>query len=439
MAVEVGDPGLEAGLEMGLGHGAPFSEEELRGVTLLTAMHVRDASALRHMTSVTHLALVGCEITDLEPLRGHPALFQVEVTYSSVSDISALATCPSLSRVILRCDSVADASPLLERALLLEVDLVGNPLDDASWNDVRPRLQEKAMKATFSGEEAWRLTRELRARGLRACYYEDGDTHRLCVPGLTFNDHPEGAHPAIPPDALRKELERSDLTLEHLFRTYPVRPGASMEEEAGSGTAAAVAEVPGEIDFDAHREVGGATEARGWVRDSALSKEDKAALLRFIDRFADQRFYRVDEAWLDGSQAEDGVRYPAWFRDVYLTLSYIDMPGVHFKLCFDRVGEEDEGEDPCYWTNIRGPTEEERQGVVEKARLYPLGDGGGANPYTLAISLKEDDRRVYRYRTETGSRRGFSGGTVVFDSYTAMLDRVRALRLPDGTRIEARE
>ncbi|HEU4557928.1 MAG TPA: hypothetical protein VFS20_08770 [Longimicrobium sp.] len=433
MEIEINDPELAKAVARKVGHPAPFEAEELEKVTTVTATNVRDPGGLAHLAGLKYLTLIGCEFPALEPLRGHAKLVNVEVEYSSLSDLSALASCPALTGAKLTCNSVEDASPLLEVKGLAELDLVGNPLDEKSWREVRPKLQERVEGARFSGDTAWELTRQLREKGLRACYYQDGETYRLCAPGLELTEAPEAGHPAITPDQLRRELEKTDLTLEQLFAAYDVNGPVG----AGGGDAEAPAEA--EFDWAAHEMVGDAAEAREWVRAAkGVSKGDREVLLRFIDAFPGQHFYRVDDAWLDQAEVEDGVKFPAWFRKVRKTLSYIKMPGIPFKLCFDHVaGEEVSGDEACYWANVRGPTAEEKEGVVARGRLYPLGDGGPGHQYTLAFRLDDDDRAVYRYRSEDGGRSDFSGETEVFPSYVEMFGHVVALLLPDGTRIEA--
>jgi len=110
-------------------------------VTQIICQH-RDITSLEGMQAVADaspsrlklLDFIGCEITDLEPLRGLTGLETLELGNWSnrVTDLEPLAGLTELQQLILRYNNVKDLGPLSGLQALLILNLVGNAVEDVS-------------------------------------------------------------------------------------------------------------------------------------------------------------------------------------------------------------------------------------------------------------------------------------------------------------------
>ncbi len=130
------------------------------------------------------------------------------------------------------------------------------------------------------------------------------------------------------------------------------------------------------FDFARHRIRGSSADATGWVNQSALTAQDKADLLAFIERFSALTFYREDDELLDYLEAIDRVKLPAWFREQRKVLAFIDPP-VHVRFDdFDHLLPlSDSVEDAWYAIDPGYGDEEQRELFFDKAGCYPIGLG----------------------------------------------------------------
>ena len=178
-------PSLEAALREKLGPG-PWSHDQLAavmsirltdgqgtlaGLEALPAfanLMVRRWSglalpALPHLYSID---LGDCDLTSIEPLRGHPGLTNVTLTGCCIEDLTPLLELPSLGLLVLE-------------AL---------PLDERSYREVLPALAARGVslvgvERNFP-EVAWRMMRRLAERGLAVvAVVDDFGKTRLYAPG----------------------------------------------------------------------------------------------------------------------------------------------------------------------------------------------------------------------------------------------------------------
>src|SRR5690606_23118279 len=77
-----------------LGHDAPFSAEELAGVTGFRVSLSDSLFGFEKLTGLKTSVCRSCEVEDLSAFTNHRLLRTFNCWYSSVRDLSALATCP---------------------------------------------------------------------------------------------------------------------------------------------------------------------------------------------------------------------------------------------------------------------------------------------------------------------------------------------------------
>jgi hypothetical protein len=430
MSIQIKDEHLERGLSKAIGHSAPFSTDELKSIKKLRIKHAHDLAPLAECLNLKNLTLVGCEIENLDALKGFTQLDILRVEYSTLTDISALGTIKSLMTVQLDCNNVENITPLLELPRLSYISLVGNPLSSESYHDIIPKLPGASLDKKYSGKQEWELTLELRQRGMQACYYRENLDYYLCVPGLEVTEFPEAGHALIKPDALRAELANPDADLRTIYQKYQPQLGSVTILQPFQPT----------FDFQSHRIIGQAEDAKRWVNESELDLKEKTALLSFVDRFPGIGFFKEDDELLNYVEQRDSIKLPDWLRAIRKTLAYPYHPEQYLSLQFDRFETDwmELGNDETYSVfNLRGSLyPEEREAVIVRAGAFPIGNGGPSDQRVLAINLKDpNDKCVYHFVDQDVFDDLFKVYLVAFKSYAEMFDHIVAIRFADGTEI----
>lgn len=201
------------------------------------------------------------------------------------------------------------------------------------------------------------------------------------------------------------------------------------------------------FDYPAHRVMGSAEQARGWIDQSSLDPSAKVAMRSFVDRFPTITFYRDSAALLNYLERRNEVTLPHWLREVRQTLSG-PAPEIEVRFDdFDHLGptSDDVAEDGflenCYSDHSFGYLEDEQRTLfVDGAGCYPILSATTGSRHLLAVNLlSPDDERILSFCDEDIMDARYDGkpGTVsvypAFDSYPRMLSRIVECRLADGT------
>lgn len=195
-----------------------------------------------------------------------------------------------------------------------------------------------------------------------------------------------------------------------------------------------------------HYTTGDANVARSWIAASALSEEQKTALLTFVQRFETLTFVKEDDILLDHYEEVDGVTIPAWFRKVRKTVAGIEQAKrVRLGSFAHELSPRSDSLDKLWYELWPGYINEEQQELIrDKAHVYPIGGLWDTDRSYLAVDLKDpSNTQILEFALEDFMDNDYDGiplrdsSFVVFDSYAQLLANIAAIQLPDGTEIKA--
>ena len=205
-----------------LGKLGPYTAEEVSSVDPVSLKYASgDLSFLRHWKDGFVLGISCSELTDISWWPTSETLGHVGLQTCPVRDISPLTRCPNITTFELAHTLVEDLRPLLTYEYLDKVNVRGCPLSEESFFEILPELKEKPRRhlakpphVWHCDEEAWRLSVELRDRGLRAVYTENQRHEKMVIaPGLLANDTPDLYAYRLTPDELRAVLDAQEWEL----------------------------------------------------------------------------------------------------------------------------------------------------------------------------------------------------------------------------------
>jgi|GEM_PF-6074340 len=279
MIIDTNDLGLKQALETALGHPAPFTVEELHSLKgPLTISQAADISLLNHCHNLEQLTIHAANVSSLNALSGLKKLTTLRVTYTPIEDISAIATCTALEVIELMFTLVQDLNPLMNLPSLRSGNLIGNPWNETSYYELRPRLLQsptprwqESPNIEFSDEFDWEITRELLKKGQRGCFATLDGREVLVRPGMVSIPNQDCDFRVISGGALGSKIRRADFSVDGLFVEAFGDKGPDQPRSLFA--------------YERPYTQGTADEARTWVISSVLLEETKNALLRFIDRF----------------------------------------------------------------------------------------------------------------------------------------------------------
>ncbi|MEU3963192.1 hypothetical protein AB0F42_25855 [Streptomyces buecherae] len=205
------DPELQTAIAAEIGEPHSWTTQKLTSIVFLHVRHARSLDGLAFCPGVKILVLTGCDPVSMSSLVHLDRLASLTIAHCNISSISGIEEL-KLTAFRLTCGFVEDVSPLTGLANLLNVQITGNPLTEASYRRVLPSLQERGVLIDSPKDREWHLTRRLREAGLPYVYYESARGGRLARPGLEMTERPEADHPAVDP-----------LHLEQLLSTTPSR------------------------------------------------------------------------------------------------------------------------------------------------------------------------------------------------------------------------
>ncbi len=126
-------------------------------LTNLTRLFLRqnsisNISPVANLTNLENLLLRQNSISDISPVTNLTNLEDLWLNDNSISDISPVANLTNLTRLLLDNNSISDISPLVENTGLErdeEVDVWGNPLNDAAFTTHIPALLNRGVAVRF--------------------------------------------------------------------------------------------------------------------------------------------------------------------------------------------------------------------------------------------------------------------------------------------------
>ena len=135
-SVDISDPNLRAAIERALGaaSGAAITTADMKTLTHLAALNanISNLTGLEGATNLTGLWLGDNSISDISPLEGLNNLTDLRLSSNSISDISPLEGLNNLTYLNLSGNSISDISPLEGLNNLTILDLERNSISDIS-------------------------------------------------------------------------------------------------------------------------------------------------------------------------------------------------------------------------------------------------------------------------------------------------------------------
>jgi len=164
-----------------VGHGAPFSDEELAGLEgPLTITCPRSIEGLERCRNLRTLSLFAGDFETLAPLRTMTQLERLQIACSRLTSLDGIGALAALQHLEVNFTLCRDAGPLAGPRPSVGMWLVGNPWDDASWARLSARPG-----TVLSPEGHWRLTRRLCDEGVALVYGAiEGRRRALIRPGV---------------------------------------------------------------------------------------------------------------------------------------------------------------------------------------------------------------------------------------------------------------
>lgn len=425
MSLDAGPVSLA--LQGALGHPAPFTKQELQLVHSLTVHGTDDSSALSACSELRLLTLRACGDQQLEFIGNLPKLAKLTIIAVPLREVASIAKLQRLTELELFFTQVEDLSPMMAASALQVLRIDGTPLTNQALESHVPALEERGVKVEVPLRSYWAVCRQLHEAGTGTVFGQYGGPPLLVRPGVPKRagadcDFIDKLHPGV----LRMKLGQLGMRPDALFDTL-------LEE------AQAHREVPTRLIRQDHIEQGSATTAEAWV--DQLPKESATPLRRVIRRFPRQRFQRFKASAVSLSEARHRVKLPPWIQNTVLAFAGFADQGT-ILVQFGEVRGNPETQARWYALGLLGPDNEteravtERDGLFQVAKRYPVGNS------TLAINLNDpDDHRVYEFDEEladhtTGLRQE---PRVAFDSYWDMWGAICAIRLANGTVVQASE
>ncbi len=150
-------------------------------------------------------------------------------------------------------------------------------------------------------------------------------------------------------------------------------------------------------DFEAepHHERAGHDEALAWLDASTLAQPLRDAVRELVETLEGVVWVREDAAKLDYWQTTNGVRFPAWYRELRQTLAWAeDADGAVLRWATGTV----DGIDMHWQTSRAGVSADEHHLMTEELKMLPVAQ---SMYHDLLIDLRDEDtRRLYRFDRE---------------------------------------
>jgi hypothetical protein len=434
----VEDAGVRAALQRALGHGAPYTDDDLARVTSLRVHGAADISALRECRDLQRLELFGSDITALDDIARLPALTELQVLGCPVADVAPLARATSLVELRIDFCFVEDLAPIVDLPQLRRGRFVGNPFAPASWHEIRPRWQRTSASGTgrrpvleFGATRTWDTTRRMWDRGIRLCFAVlDGLRSILVRPGSCRTEGIEVDATEAPSARLAMAIDEGQAT-DELFDEI-----AGYWDRKGH---------PRPTDFASHRVFGDGADAAEWIADAPDT--ERADLARFIGHFPDAVFYKETEPVFAAVSALTECAYPAALaasRAILAGAVPDERPSFQLRSFTGSSPRAERLASIWYAQNLGIYSVSDRKKLLrDQARVFPIAEWIETGRSFLVSALSETDPTVYELAEQDLLDAVLDGRPLaaemsrVFRSHAELLANVRAWKLPDGTVIEA--
>ncbi|MEV1008860.1 hypothetical protein [Streptomyces sp. NPDC049881] len=202
----------------------PFEAAEVRGITYLKVRHARTYEGVSECSGLQILLLVGSGSHELPLLEPLDRLTRLVISDSALRTVKGVGDCPSIRDLEIARNFLQDLSPLLACPHLRRVDVTGNPLSRASYEEVIPELTRRGVKVSAPTLQERDLMLRMQAIGLPFAYYQLGGSYRLCRPGLELTDMPEADHIKMSPQDVQDLLDHDPDSLRSIFRRTDLIP-----------------------------------------------------------------------------------------------------------------------------------------------------------------------------------------------------------------------
>lgn len=426
------DPGCETALTQALGHSAPFSKDELAGLSSLTVLHAKDISALSKCTGLRRLRLVACELEDLMPLDPLTELEHLEVMATRLQSFLGPPTEAKLERIDLLYTSLTDASDVLGIYTWKRGALVGNPWSETSYGALRNELRKATMFAELASEYDWEQSRRLWERGEASCGHFGAGNGFAIKPGLpTFTPGPFDAL-KLTTSGVDSALDKADFSLVKLFTDYASRVCALTPDQLSEIAQA--------------RQLRSAAETRTLVETAGLADADRDAVFRFLDRFPELQVYSLSASALAYQEKTYEIQLPTWYRQLaQLVDGWLPQPrsaAVRFDAFESYSPREGRTDSLTYMLGLRGAGDDTAP-ALRAAGFQIIGLSQEFPQSTLAIRLRDNDPQIYEYSEEdlldvlSESKDPEVTIRPIFPSYAAMLGHIVSIHPRDEDPITA--
>lgn len=436
--VEENKAGVTAALERALGHPPPFTDGECTSFDgTLTVWRAESLEGVERCERLTGLEVFASDVPSLEPLGGLKRLRALRTFCCSLDDLNGVTGCPSLEEVELIYAWAENMAPLLELPRLMRGQFVGCPWLPESWSEIRPQLltlrhpdQTGPPVLGFSSEADWRMTREVWERGIDSCFAHYLGRPLYVRPGIPRIPNTDFDLVMCPRMLLKELIKRDDFSDDSVFGfLLGARDGHSPRNS---------------FNIRAKRAIGNAGNARRWVEESSLGAEDRAALIRFVERFPRSLFYRENDELLDSEEARLNVKLPLDFREIRKTLAFA-MPYHITEVEFDPFPQwslpSELANRNWFEIGLRGVDNEDQQSVLDDHGLFPIGAWLPNAITLLAIQVKElGDPRIFSYYPEDIREDGRLPKDAIREvapSYASLMANISAFHLDSSEVIRA--
>lgn len=429
--INSGDPGCLEALSRQIGHPAPFSDAEVASVTTLTISHARDLSLIRKCSGLRHLRIIASELRDLDAVEGLTELAHIEVFCSLFETLGGASFCDNLERFDVLFTSVEDASAVIGTTRTRGA-LIGNPWNDLSWGALEEDAMRSDVLVELSSAYEWSITRQLWQRARACAGTLPGGTPLIVRPGLPTLTHNVYDALQIPAGLAASEMTDPAFRLDELFHKH-----------------AASIDAPDLPALLARRTLGFADDARRWIAESTLSREDKADADRFVRRFGGLKFYRSSEEVVERFAGLYQLDPPRSYRTMTTVLDGWLAPHDRSPVRFDRFEggspREDSVAERPYSLGLSGYSADlENSAAVRGAGFVVI---GRSSQHTSALVMRtgDEDQRIYELDEQDiddaiAAKRDIARSIYpVFRSFAAMLSHIVSVHPRGGEPIAASE
>lgn len=400
----------------------------------------RDLSGIEHFVNVEAAELLGCEVESLEGVAAMPRLRSLRILCSSVRDIAPLARCARLHDLELNFTLVEDIAPLLDIASLHVIRLFGNPLSQASYDDVLPRLAAaqtpyyRTRIVEVSPRREWAIARTIRDAGLEIAFgsVAGSGVFNIVRPGIGTES---------------RVVDFLEAGFDFMEKTLQEDPNwAKREMFSRFFTQSWVKQTLSR--FRVQWMTGNHRDAHGWVDAGAVETSLREGCFAFISGFNREPFFIESDEYLGTMADLHRISIPTWWRQVRSRILAGIGPAareVHYRLdTFQRESiTRNGGLYRLGWIGYYN--DEDRRVYHDRCGIFPIGDIATSMDYgksMLAINIRHpDDRRIYEFWPRSLHNAVEEGEnpmelvTPVFDDWGVLLSHVTEV-IADGSKVE---